>query len=66
MLLWIAITVFGFSIAMTWYSSSKRKNERNNKLKSIRKQIEANEKAKKEKNKQGKTIEQKLKEFKNK
>ena len=49
MLLWIAIAVFGFSIAMTWYSSSKKKNERNNKLKSIRKQIEANEKAKEQK-----------------
>jgi len=52
MLLWIAIAVFGFSIALTWYSASKKKNDRKNKLDSIRKQIEENEKAKeREKNK---------------
>ncbi len=46
MLLWIAIAVFGFSIASTWYNASKKTNERKNKLDSIRKQIEENEKAK--------------------
>jgi len=52
MLLWIAIAVFGFSIALTWYNASKKKNDRKNKLDSIRKQIEENEKAKeREKNK---------------
>ena len=66
MLLWIAITVFGFSIATTWYNSSKKKNGRNNRLKSIRKQIEANEKLKTNKNKQKNTVEQKLKDFKRK
>lgn len=55
MLLWIAIAVFGFSIASTWYSWSKKKNERNSKLKSIRKQIETNEKAKEQKKQQEKS-----------
>ncbi len=42
MLLWIAIAVFGFSAATIWYNSSKKNNQRNDKLKSIRKQIEEN------------------------
>lgn len=66
MLSWIAIAVFGFSIATTWHSWSKKKNERNNRLKSIRKQIEANEKAKEQKKQRENTntVEQKLKDFK--
>ena len=66
MLLWIAIAVFGFSIATTWYNSSKKKNARKSKLQSIRRQIEANEKAKKEKNEKEVTVEQKLNKFKHK
>ena len=66
MLLWIAIAVFGFSIATTWYNSSKKKNARNIKLQSIRKRIEANEKAKKEKNNSENSVEQKLNQFKRK
>ena len=64
MLLWTAFTVFGFSIAMTWYNSSKKKNDRIRKLKSIRKQIEDNERAKEEKNKKESAIEEKLNKFK--
>ena len=46
MLFWISILVFGFSIYSIIVASKKKKLERENQLKSIRKKIEANEAAK--------------------
>jgi hypothetical protein len=46
MLGWMAILVFGFSIFIIWQQSSRKKRDRLRKLKDIRAQIEANEKAK--------------------
>ena len=68
MLFWMSLSVFGFSLALIWHNSVKKKNERNLKLKSIRSKIEANEKAKKPKNSEAElsAVDRKLKDFKRK